>query len=144
MPNQTDKITNSKPQITDKTQAANIPKTQTNYRDLEERTLEFAKKVIYLCKSLPKNTIGLELIKQIIRSACSVGANYREANEALGKKDFVHRLRISRKEAKETTHWLELILEANPEFKQQIQILIKETQELRNIISAIIDKANAQ
>jgi four helix bundle protein len=103
--------------------------------------LEFAKKVIYLCKSLPKNTINLELIKQIIRSSCSIGANYREANEALGKKDFTHRLRISRKEAKETTYWLELILEANPEFKQHAQILIKETRELRNIISAIIEKS---
>ncbi len=118
-----------------------MEKTQTKYRDLEERTLEFSKKVIYLCRSLSKNTINFELIKQIIRSACSIGANYREANESLGKKDFVHRLRISRKEAKETTYWLELILEANPEFKQQIQVLIKETQELRNIISAIIDKS---
>ncbi|MBU3924437.1 four helix bundle protein [Patescibacteria group bacterium] len=59
----------------------------------------------------------------------------------MGKKDFIHRLRISRKEAKETSYWLEIILEANPEFKQQIQILIRETQELRNIISAIISKA---
>lgn len=104
--------------------------------------MDFSKKVIYLCKSLSKNTINFELIKQIVRSSCSIGANYREANESLGKKDFVHRLRISRKEAKETTYWLEIILEANPEFKQQVQILIRETQELRNIISAIIDKAN--
>jgi len=115
--------------------------TQTKYRDLEERTLEFSKGVVRLCKSLPKNTINFELIKQIVRSACSIGANYREANEALGKKDFTHRLRISRKEAKETSYWLEIILEANPEFNQQIQVLLKETQELRNIISAIISKA---
>jgi len=118
-----------------------MEKAQTKYRNLEERTLEFAKKVVYLCKSLPKNTINFELIKQIVRSACSVGANYREANEAVGKKDFTHRLRISRKEAKETTYWLELIIEANPEFKQEIQSLIEETQELRNILSAIIEKS---
>lgn len=118
-----------------------MEKVQTKYRDLEERTLEFSKKVIHLCKLLPKNTINFELIKQIVRSACSIGANYREANEALGNKDFIHRLRISRKEAKETTYWLEIILEANPEFKQQIQVLIKETQELRSIISAIIGKS---
>lgn len=117
--------------------------TQTKYRDLEDRTLEFSKKIICLCKSLPKNTINFELIKQIVRSSCSIGANYREANESLGKKDFVHRLRISRKEAKETTYWLELILEANSEFDKQAQVLIKETQELRNIISAIIDKAQS-
>jgi len=133
--------TNPKLQITNKTQTVNTPKKQTNYRNLEERTLEFAKKVIFLCKSLPKNTINFEFIKQIIRSASSIGANYREANEALGKKDFTHRLRISRKEAKETTYWLELILEANPEFRQKLEILIIETRELRNIISAIIEKS---
>ena len=111
------------------------------YRDLEERTLEFARRIIRLCKTLPKNTINFELIKQIIRSAGSIGANYREANESLGKKDFIHRLRISRKEAKETTYWLELIIEANPSLKEEIINLLKEVQEIRNILSAIIDKS---
>jgi four helix bundle protein len=82
----------------DKTQSTN------RYRDLEDRTTEFAKRIIRLCKELPKDRINNRLVDQIIRSAGSVGANYREANEALGKKDFAHRLRISRKEAKETHH----------------------------------------
>lgn len=110
-------------------------------RDLEERTLEFAKNVIHLCKKLPQNTINFELIKQLIRSACSIGANYREANEKLSKKDFKLRIRIARKEAKETTYWLELILEANPSFKEEIQILIKESQEFRNIFTTILEKS---
>lgn len=56
--------------------------------NLEERTLNFAKRIIRMCKALPSNTVNFKLIDQIIRSAGSVGANYREANDALGKKDF--------------------------------------------------------
>ena len=108
--------------------------------DLEERTLNFAKDVIKLCQNLPKNIINLKLIDQIIRSAGSVGANYREANDALGKKDFAHRLRISRKEAKETIYWLKLLKEANLKKANTINQLIDECTELRNILSAIINK----
>jgi four helix bundle protein len=65
--------------------------------DLEERTLEFAKNVIRLCKKLPRNSINHEIVGQLIRSSGSVGANYREANDALSKKDFVYRIKIVRK-----------------------------------------------
>jgi four helix bundle protein len=108
--------------------------------DLEERTTEFAKRVIRLCRSLPKNPINYRLTGQAVGSGGSVGANYREANDALGKKDFLLRLRIARKEAKEVLHWLELIREANPEFKTDVEYLIKEATELKNILSAIISK----
>jgi len=108
--------------------------------DLERRTTEFAKRVIRLCKELSKNIINNPLISQIVRLSGSIGANYREANDALGKKDFTHRLRISRKEAKETKHWLELITEANPEIKPKLKDLKQENQELINILSAIISK----
>jgi four helix bundle protein len=112
----------------------------SKYKELEDRTLDFSKNVVMLCNKFPKNTINFELIKQIVRSACSVGANYREANEALGKKDFSHRLRIARKEAKETTYWLDILLESNPNFKKEIENLMDEAQQLRNILSAIIEK----
>ena len=79
-------------------------------------------------------------VGQVAGSSGSVGANYREANDALGKKDFIMRVKISRKEAKETIHWLELIKEADPEFAAEIDILIKEATELKNILSSIIDK----
>ena len=111
--------------------------------DLEKRTTEFAKRIIRLCKELPKNSMNYRLIGQIVDSAGSIGANYREANDALGKKDFLHRLRISRKETKETIHWLELIEEANLEFKTRMQGLKKEAIELRNILSSIINKSNS-
>ena len=110
--------------------------------DLEERTTDFGKRIIRLCRALPQNTINYNLISQIIRSSGSVGANYREANDALGKKDFLFRLRISRKEAKETMHWLELIEEANYKFKCRMEDLKQEARELKNILSAIIEKVN--
>ena len=109
--------------------------------DLEERTTQFAKEVIRLCKTLPKNAINNRLIGQIIGSSGSIGANYREANDALGKKDFIHRLKIARKEAKETIHWLELIEEANPELKSRTKEVKQEAYELKNILSVIIDKS---
>lgn len=106
--------------------------------DLEDRTLDFAKRIIHMCKALPNDTINSKLIDQIIRSAGSVGANYREANDALGKKDFLMRMRISRKEAKETEFWLHLIIETNPELKDKILPLLDESIALRKILSSII------
>lgn len=108
--------------------------------DLEERTTEFAKKVIRLCRKLPKHSLNVRLISQLVSSAGSIGANYREANDCLGAKDFSFRLKIARKEAKETIYWLDLLKEANQEFKEEIQNLIKEAQELKNIFSSIIKK----
>ena len=67
--------------------------------DLEERTTKFAKAVIRLCKSLPRNPINDRLVSQVVGAAGSVGANYREANDALGKKDFLQRMKIARREA---------------------------------------------
>ena len=76
--------------------------TNSKLYDLEERTLNFAKEVRQFVKLLPRSVANLEDGKQVIRSSGSIGANYIEANEALGKKDFILRARISRKETKET------------------------------------------
>ena len=111
-----------------------------NRFDLEERTLEFSKGVIKLCKMLPQNVINRELVSQLIRASGSVGANYREANDALSKKDFNHRIKITRKEAKEAYYWLELLQEANPEYKKEINDLLQEALELKKIFSSIADK----
>ena len=110
--------------------------------DLEKRTLEFAKNVIKLCKQLPQNVINRVLIPQLVDASGSVGANYREANDSLSKKDFKHRIKITRKEAKETHYWLELLVEANPELKEEIHILLKEALELKKIFSSIVDKSS--
>lgn len=106
--------------------------------DLEERSTCFAVRIVKLCRALPKDSINNRLTGQIVGSAGSIGANYREANDALGKKDFLLRLRISRKEAKEILHWLELIEEANPVYKSRMKDLRREVRELKNILSTII------
>ena len=108
--------------------------------DLEDRTLKFSKRIIQLCKALPKNTINFKLIDQLIRSATSIGANYREANETETKKDFQFRIRICRKESKETVYWLNLIIEANPEFEEKMKPLLQETIELVKIFASILEK----
>ena len=108
--------------------------------DLEKRTTKFAKAVIKLCKQLPRNPINDRLVGQVVGSAGSVGANYREANDALGKKDFIQRMKIARREAKESLHWLELILESERNRESEIKPLIKEVGELKKILSSIIAK----
>ena len=87
---------------------------------------------------MPRNPMNDRLIGQVVGATGSVGANYREANDALGKKDFINRLKIARREAKEGLHWLELISEANTNKEAEIKPLIKEATELKNILSAII------
>lgn len=109
--------------------------------DLEDRTLEFGKRIIRLAKALPKNTINFKLIDQIVRSGTSIGANYREANETETKKDFQYRIRICRKECKETVYWLKLIIEANPNIDERIKPLLQETTELVKIFATILEKS---
>ncbi len=109
--------------------------------DLEERTLEFGKRMVHLCRALPKDIVNNTLVDQVIRSGTSIGANYREANETETKKDFQFRMRICRKEAKETVYWLKLIVEANRNIENRIQPLITEAIELMKIVAAILNKA---
>ena len=110
--------------------------------DLEDRTTEFAKRVVRMCRCLPKDSINSRLSGQAVGSAGSVGANHGEANDSLGKKDFIHRLRFARKEAKEVIHWLVLIEAANPDTKKRMQELKQEAKELKHILSSIIDKCS--
>ncbi len=110
--------------------------------DLEERTFLFAKEVRLFVKTLDKSIANIEDTKQIVRSSGSVGANYIEANEALSKKDFIFRVKISRKEAKESVFWLRLINETNELLNRDIvENLIQEASELKKILSSIIDKS---
>ena len=116
----------------------------TKIYDLEDRTFNFAKAISIFCKKLPKNISNLEYTKQVIRSSGSVGANYIEANEALSKKDFTFRIKICRKEAKETVYWLRLIIETNlSEITEEGRSLLDEATQLRNILSAILNKSQA-
>ena len=101
--------------------------------DLEDRTLKFAKEVFKFVSALPKTVASIEIAKQLMRSAGSIGANYIEANESLSRKDFILRIKICRKEAKETRYWLN-ILEENGKLTQ-------EALELMKIFGAILEKS---
>jgi len=110
--------------------------------DLEDRTFQFAKEVALFLKKVPKTAANIEYSKQGIRSSGSIGANYIEANEALSKKDFAMRIKICRKEAKETSYWLKLLVETNDATHASAgEKLIQESDELKKIFSSIIEKS---
>ncbi len=128
---------------------ARSPKAETSTKpesrnvkrfDLEDRTLLFARDVRSFISQLPKTTAYFEDGKQVVRSSGSVGANYLEANESLSKKDFAMRIKIAKKEARETIYWLEVIT-APPELLVAQQSLLKEATELMNILGAILRKS---
>lgn len=110
--------------------------------DLEERTFQYARNVRIFIKKLPDTISNVEDIKQLVRSSASIGANYIEANEALSKKDFIMRIKISRKEAKESVYWLRIIKEINEQNDiSEVDKLINEGIELKKIFSVIIEKS---
>lgn len=109
--------------------------------DLEERALQFAIDCRLFLSKIPQTISNIEDSKQLVRASGSIGANYIEANEGLTKKDFLFRLKISRKEAKEGIYWLRIIQAINPQFENQISKLLQEATELKLILSAIIEKS---
>lgn len=109
-------------------------------KTLENRTKHFSLQLIKAVGELPRNTANEILIKQAIRSATSIGANYREACEAESSKDFVHKIKISKKEAKETEYWLDLLLLSNNILSKELTILLKEVNEFVKIFSSISSK----
>ena len=110
--------------------------------DLEERTFQFAKAVRIFVKTLPNTTANIEDGRQLGKASGSVGANYREANESLSKKDFLMRMKISRKEAKESAYWLRLINETNKlKNADEALRLMQEAKELKKIFSSILAKS---
>jgi four helix bundle protein len=116
----------------------------SNYKqyDLEDRTEQFAKNVRAFVKKLTWSIANQEDGKQVVRSSGSVGANYIEANEALSKKDFKMRIKICRKEAKESCYWLKLLdTECASELERERDTLIQESTELMKIFGAILQKS---
>ena len=110
--------------------------------DLQDRSLEFARRVRAFVKTLPRTVANIEDVRQLVRSSGSVGANYIEANDALGKKDFVMHIKICRKEAKESRYWLTLVdVQGTDELVRYQESLIQEATELTSIFSAIARKS---
>ena len=107
-----------------------------NKIELEKRTKEFSLILIRFLQSLPKNYLGEALGRQLLKSGTSIGANYREANRAESRADFIHKLAIVEKEASETLYWPELMLEAGIGANQEAIRLIQEAKELLAIFTA--------
>ena len=109
--------------------------------DLEERTARFGEEIIKFANKIPKTAINIPLIGQLVKAATSVGANYNEADGAESRKDFIHKIGICKKEAKETKHWLRMIWVAVPDLKNEAKIHWQEAQEFTLIFSSVINKA---
>src|SRR6185437_9102603 len=121
--------------------SASFPTTQNpKLYDLEDRTFEFAKASRAFVKRLPRTIGNIEDAKQFIRASGSIGANYIEANEAIGKKDFVMKIKICRREAKESRYWLRLI-DINGKLEAEHSRLTNEADELTKIFGAIVRKS---
>ena len=120
---------------------ANEPKNKPY--NLEQRTFLFTKEVIGLVNGLPRTIPNDEIGKQVVRSAGSVGANYIEANEALSRKDFLMRVKICRKEAKESAYWLKLV-QCRSDAEDARIGLAQEATELMKIFNAIVEKSKKE
>ena len=105
--------------------------------DLEERTARFGEAVIDFVKQIPQDAVTSRLISQLVGAATSVGANYVEADDAVSKKEFLKSIGTCRKEARETKHFLRMIVRAGPELKLQARTLWLEAKELNLIFSKI-------
>ena len=120
-----------------------MTKEQNSKRyDLEDRTLEFARRIRGFVAKLRNTPANFEDGRQLIKSSGSIGANYIEANEALSKKDFLMRIKICRKEAKESRYWLRLVdTGGNGELEQERKDLENEAGELTHIFGSIVTKS---
>lgn len=120
---------------------SNVLKKPIKY-DLEERTRIFGEEIIKFAQKVPRNAVTLPLISQVVRSGTSVGANYCEADDAVSRADFKHKIGLCKKEARETKHWLKMIITAYPDVKDKTERLLQEVQELVLIFNAIIKSTN--
>jgi len=106
--------------------------------NLEERTVKFSIELISLCKLIKRSMLNENIIKQVLRSGTSIGANYYEANGATSKADFKSKIHICKKESKETMYWLRLLIGVvDKDIKDKIKILWEENKQLTLIFSKI-------
>jgi four helix bundle protein len=114
---------------------------QNKIYDLEERTALFAERVRDFCLKLPKNAANMEYIPQLLRSGSSPGANYIEANESIGDKDFKMKIKTCRRESKESSYWLRLVItDGSKEMEDERSYFKQEAKEFVLIFTAILKK----
>jgi len=108
--------------------------------DLEERTAKFGEEVIRFCRGLKLDAVMEPLVRQIIKSSTSVGANYCEADDAVSRKEFRQKIGTCKKESRETKHWLRMIAAADPTQAETARVLWKEANELLLVFATIFRK----
>jgi four helix bundle protein len=112
--------------------------------EFEHRTKEFGIRIVRLIRTFPKTVDGIEIGRQLLRSGTSIGANYREANRAESKSDFIHKVGVAEKEASETVYWLEICEGAAVGEANEVRVLLKESRELLAIVTTIGRKAKGR
>ena len=112
--------------------------------ELEGRTKEFSVRIVRLIRSFPKTVDGIEMGRQLLRLGTSIGANYREANRAESKGDFIHKVGIAEKEAAESVYWLEICESAPLGDSHEVRALMKVANELLAIVTSIGRKAKGK
>lgn len=111
---------------------------------LRNKSKEFAKNIVFLCRKLKQNNVEYALINQLLRSGTSIGANIHEAQYAHGKRDFVFKLEIGLKECNETDYWVELLYETKSLSEEDYKILRSNIIELRRMLVSSINTVNHQ
>jgi len=121
---------------------SNEPMTKEKPFDIKERMFEFGVRIVRLVNALPRTVAGAKVGDQLVKSGTSIGANVEEADGAESKRDFIHKMSIARKEARETRYWLRIVRATGlSKDAQEISYLLQESDELVRILSAIIKSA---
>jgi len=113
-------------------------------RDIKERTFEFAVRIIKFIQTLPENHAGYKIGGQLLDAATSVGANVEEATGGFSKKDFTYKMGVALKEARESNYWLRLIKVSGLTMGNELDYLLRESEELRKILTSIVKTSKGQ
>jgi four helix bundle protein len=124
--------------------SAGVSGSQPRPFDLDERTSKFGEAVIRYCRVLPHTVITEPLIRQIVKSGTSVGANYCEADDSISRKEFRQKIGTCKKESRETKHWCRMIAAAEPGHAEKARELWREAHELHLIFASIFRKVSTK
>jgi four helix bundle protein len=113
----------------------------TGVKDLDDRLYKFALRIVEFVRTLPNEIVGYELGRQVLRSGTSIAANYEEASGAYSKDDFIYKMNLAFKEARETYLWLRIIKDSELTKGDRISYLVKESKEIRNILGKSVSTA---
>jgi four helix bundle protein len=113
-------------------------------KDIQERSFDFALRIVELAKSAPRTPVADILMKQLLRSGTSVGANIEESRAGYSRDEFAYKMNISLKEARETHYWLRLLKESGLLKSQQVDALIDEAEQIKKILGSIVSKTRGK